>query len=482
MQKRGRLVGQRLLRFVDLGAGQAFEPADFVERHEREQPQEPADVGVVDIAPELPVLVRREHGFVEPDCACGGLAHFRAGRHGDERRGQSIERLESHPPAEIDAGDDVAPLVGPAHLQRHPIALVELGEIVSLQAHVVELEEGKLLLALKPQLDRIHGQHAIDREMPPDVAQELDVVELGEPVGVVGHDRVGLAVAEADEMRERLADARLVGLDLGDCHELAAFVLARRVADHGRAAAHQRHRLPARLLQPVQHHDADQVADMQRRGGAIEADIGDERSRAGLFVEAGEIGALMDEPPLLHHAQEVGSRLEHVGQAWSLGAIEQTSRRAAPEKQLGAKSSTAVRRLLRRPSHDNRAKTAYCESISLNRVCRLMATQIEVLRAGLQMLPQVAAHSAADTPDLRSIFTPRSHEGALDPAREIVVADRGVGKSFWSSVLKDSAARSAIAPVYPRLRLSDLSVSLGVIAHVPLSVVTLGWGAGYLRG
>ena len=90
-----------------------------------------------------------------------------------------------------------------------------------------------------------------------------------------------------------------------------------------------------------------------------------------------------------------------------------------------------------------------------------MATQIEVLRAGLQMLPQVAAHSAADTPDLRSIFTPRSHEGALDPAREIVVADRGVGKSFWSSVLKDSAARSAIAPVYPRLRLSDLSVSLG---------------------
>ena len=216
--------------------------------------------------------------------------------------------------------------------------------------------------------------------------------------------------------------------------------------------------------------------------GAIEADIGDERSRAGLFVEAGEIGALMDEPPLLHHAQEVGSRLEHLGQVWSLGAIEQTSRRAAPEKQLGAKSSTAVRRLLRRPSHDNRAKTAYCESISLNRVCRLMATQIEVLRAGLQMLPQVAAHSAADTPDLRSIFTPRSHEGALDPAREIVVADRGVGKSFWSSVLKDSAARSAIAPVYPRLRLSDLSVSLGVIAHVPLSVVTLGWGAGYLRG
>jgi|SRR5208337_1585377 len=90
-----------------------------------------------------------------------------------------------------------------------------------------------------------------------------------------------------------------------------------------------------------------------------------------------------------------------------------------------------------------------------------MSTQIEILRDGLQLLPQVAAHNAAETPDLRSIFTPKSHEGALDPAREIVVGDRGVGKSFWSSVLKDDAARAAIAPIYPRLGLTDLTVSLG---------------------
>lgn len=90
-----------------------------------------------------------------------------------------------------------------------------------------------------------------------------------------------------------------------------------------------------------------------------------------------------------------------------------------------------------------------------------MAIQIDVLRAGLQMLPQVAAHNAANTPDLRTIFTPQSHEGALDPVREIVVGDRGVGKSFWSSVLKDDAARTAIAPIYPRLKLKQLTVSLG---------------------
>jgi hypothetical protein len=90
-----------------------------------------------------------------------------------------------------------------------------------------------------------------------------------------------------------------------------------------------------------------------------------------------------------------------------------------------------------------------------------MTTQIGILRDGLKLLPQVAAHAATDTPDLRTIFTPQSHEGALDPSREIVVGDRGVGKSFWSSVLKDDVARTAIAPIYKRLNLEKLNVRLG---------------------
>ena len=90
-----------------------------------------------------------------------------------------------------------------------------------------------------------------------------------------------------------------------------------------------------------------------------------------------------------------------------------------------------------------------------------MTTRIAVLRDGLKLLPQVAAHAATNTPDLRSIFTPQSHEGALDPSREIVVGDRGVGKSFWASVLKDDVARTAIAPIYTRLKLDTINVRLG---------------------
>lgn len=90
-----------------------------------------------------------------------------------------------------------------------------------------------------------------------------------------------------------------------------------------------------------------------------------------------------------------------------------------------------------------------------------MENAILKFRESLKNLPSVAAHQAIDTPDLRSIFTPKSHEKALDPNCEIIVGDRGAGKSFWSSVLRDDAARTAIAPIYPKLNLDKVTVCLG---------------------
>jgi len=62
--------------------------------------------------------------------------------------------------------------------------------------HVVEFEERQRLLSLQAQLHAVEGQHAVDREVFADVAQERDVGEGVEPVGVVDHDRVGRAAAE----------------------------------------------------------------------------------------------------------------------------------------------------------------------------------------------------------------------------------------------------------------------------------------------
>ena len=197
VQQRGRLGGEHLLRLVDLLALQRRELGDLRQRHRREQLEEALDVAVLGVAPELPVVIDRQHVGVEPHRAGRGLAHLGARRRGEQRAGQRIELMRAHAAAEIDAVDDVAPLVRAAHLQIAAVAARELDEVVGLQDHVVEFDERQLLLAVEPQLHRIHREHAVDREMAADVAQHLDVVELGQPLGVVRHHGVALAAAEA---------------------------------------------------------------------------------------------------------------------------------------------------------------------------------------------------------------------------------------------------------------------------------------------
>ena len=205
-------------------------------RQNREQLEEARDVGVLGVAPELPVVVDGKHVGIEPDRACRGLAHLGARGGGEQRAGQGIELVRAHAAAEIDARDDVAPLVRAAHLQVAAVALGQLDEIVGLQQHVVEFDEGQLLVALEAKLHRIHGQHAVDREMPAHIAQELDVVERRQPLGVVEHQRRGRAAAELQEASEHALDGFLVAFDRLDGKDAPRLVLAGRVADPGGAA------------------------------------------------------------------------------------------------------------------------------------------------------------------------------------------------------------------------------------------------------
>ena len=177
VDQRGRLGREHLLGLVDLGAFQRCEALDLSERQDREQLEEAADIGVLGVAPILPVFVGAHLVGIEPDRAGRGLAHLGAGGGGDQRRGQREQLRIAHAAAEIDAVDDIAPLVGAAHLQHAAVALVQLDEIVGLQDHVVEFEERQFLFALEPHLHRVEGEHAVDREVAADVAQEVDVVE-----------------------------------------------------------------------------------------------------------------------------------------------------------------------------------------------------------------------------------------------------------------------------------------------------------------
>ncbi len=194
----------------------------------------------------------------------------------------------------LDAVDDVAPLVRAAHLQHAVVAAGKLKKIVSLEQHVVEFEEGQRLLALKPQLHRIEGEHPIDGEVAAVFAQKIDVIEVLEPLVVIDEERICFALPESQELPEGVPDPRLVCVDLGFGQKLPALVLAGWIADLGRAAANQRDRPMPAALQHAKHHDADEIADMQAWRGAIEADIGGDRAFRGQRAQPFLVGNLMD--------------------------------------------------------------------------------------------------------------------------------------------------------------------------------------------
>ena len=113
------------------------------------------------------------------------------------------------------------------------------------------------------------------------------------------------AAAEREHLGKDLLDAVLVALDLLHRPDGARLVLARRIADARRAAPHEDDRLVAGLLQPVEHHDLDQRADMQRRGRAVEADVAYGAAGRGERVQPGEVGALVDEAALVERRSEI---------------------------------------------------------------------------------------------------------------------------------------------------------------------------------
>jgi len=85
----------------------------------------------------------------------------------------------------------------------------------------------------------------------------------------------------------------------------------------------------------------------------------------------------------------------------------------------------------------------------------------QVLRDAIAALPPGAAHQANAPPQPEEIFAPLSHANALDPQRALVIGNRGVGKSFWSSVLTHEGTRARAAAAYPRLQLARIRAKLG---------------------
>lgn len=73
----------------------------------------------------------------------------------------------------------------------------------------------------------------------------------------------------------------------------------------------------------------------------------------------------------------------------------------------------------------------------------------QALRDGLANLPRAVNHRAGQPVDPERMLIIPGHRAALDPDRPLVVANRGMGKSFWTHALADEGARSKIPSLGP---------------------------------
>ena len=59
------------------------------------------------------------------------------------------------------------------------------------------------------------------------------------------------------------------------------------------------------------------------------------------------------------------------------------------------------------------------------------------------------------------VFTPESHRSVLDPGRQLVVGNRGMGKSLWTHALLDPVVRAEVAEAYGQPLLAACEVVIG---------------------
>ena len=204
---------------------------------------------------------------------------------------------------QIRAGEDVAPLVVAAHFDAAAVTTEQLQEIVALHQHVVEFQEGQAFF--HALLVALGGQHAVDGEVDADLAQEVDVVQVRQPVRVVDDER--LVVGEIQEAAHLLLDALDVVVDVLTGEHLAQLALAGGVAHQAGASAHQRDGTMARALHMRHGHDRDVVTDVQGVRGRIEADIEGDLFAAQHLVKIVLINRLRDEASLAQHIHNVFS-------------------------------------------------------------------------------------------------------------------------------------------------------------------------------
>src|ERR1035438_2138806 len=78
--------------------------------------------------------------------------------------------------------------------------------------------------------------------------------------------------------------------------------------------------------------------------------------------------------------------------------------------------------------------------------------------AGFEISPNVVPN---ENINLERVFFPNGHRGVLDMKRQLVVGNRGMGKSFWTHALTNPTVRERVANAYSFPKLAKTDVIIG---------------------
>src|SRR5690554_4008681 len=193
---------------------------------------------------------------------------------------------------ELNASDNIAPLIRPAYLQRATILLVQLLVVVGLQDLISKFCKGQTgTFTFNALFDRFLCDHLVDSKMLTDVPQKTQHVDTGRPVIVVCQHGPIVAI-KIDKPTDLGFKAFTPLLYYFSRVELTFLILEARIANQPGSATHQRDWTMPRLLKALEHQQGNQMPQMQTVCCRVKAAIKCHRPLRQMLSQLSFIGHL----------------------------------------------------------------------------------------------------------------------------------------------------------------------------------------------
>ena len=182
-------------------------------------------------------------------------------------------------------------------------------EVVALEELVGKFGKGQAVagFAVEAPLHAVLGHHVVDGDVFADFACEIQEGISLHPVIVVDQlGSVGRVALEIEEAGQLCFDAAHVVSQRFLVEEVSLGTFARGVAYHAGCAADQGQRFVAGALKVAEHHDAAQVADVQRVGCGVNSHVGSSHALGEHFLCAGHHLVEHAAPPEFFYEIHIG--------------------------------------------------------------------------------------------------------------------------------------------------------------------------------